>query len=72
MTGINLFTMLGAAFFMQAMGLVVEAGSQGLSYPEAFRPAWYLCMGGLGLSGAIYMLIPDSLVFNKKPGSGPH
>ena len=28
MTGINLFTMLGAAFLMQAMGLLVEAGPQ--------------------------------------------
>ena len=70
MTGINLFTMLGAAFIMQAMGLVVEAGPQGLSHPEAFRPAWYLCLGGLGLSGIIYMLIPDSQVLKKQPVSG--
>lgn len=65
MTGINLFTMLGAAFLMQAMGLVVEAGPQGLNHPEAFRPAWYLCIAGLGLSGVIYMWIPDSQVLKK-------
>jgi hypothetical protein len=70
MTGINLFTMLGAAFLMQAMGLVVEAGPQGLNHPEAFRPAWYLCLGGLGLSAVIYMLIPDSQVLKKQPVSG--
>ena len=72
MTGINLFTMLGAAFLMQAMGLMVETWPQGLSHPEAFRPAWYLCVSGLGLSGAIYMLIPDSPVFKKSQASGPH
>ena len=65
MTGINLFTMLGAALLMQAMGLVVEAGPQGLNHPEAFRPAWYLCVAGLGLSGVIYMFIPDSQVLKK-------
>lgn len=68
MTGINLFTMLGAAFLMQAMGLAVETGPMGLSHPEAFRPAWYLCVGGLSLSAVIYMFIPDSLVLKVPPG----
>jgi predicted MFS family arabinose efflux permease len=67
MTGINLFTMLGAAFLMQAMGLLVEAGPRGLSHPEAFRPAWYLCVAGLSLSGIIYMFIPDSQVLKRSP-----
>jgi predicted MFS family arabinose efflux permease len=67
MTGINLFTMLGAAFLMQAMGLVVEAGPQGLSHPEAFRPAWYVCVVGLGLSGILYSFIPDSQVLQNNP-----
>ena len=60
MTGINLFTMLGAAFLMQAMGLVVAAGPQGLNSPEGFAPAWVLCAAGLGLSGFLYLLVPDS------------
>ncbi len=68
MTGINLFTMLGAAFLMQAMGLVVESGPQGLGHPEAFRPAWYLCVVGLGLSGILYSFIPDSQVLKKRSG----
>ena len=72
MTGINLFTMLGAAFLMQAMGLLVEAGPRGLSHPEAFRPAWYLCVAGLSLSGVIYMFIPDSQVLKRSPDAGPH
>ncbi|MBI5606716.1 MAG: MFS transporter [Deltaproteobacteria bacterium] len=69
MTGVNLFTMLGAAFLMQAMGLVVEAGPQGLNQPEAFRPAWYLCAAGIGLSGVIYLFIPDSQVLKKSQES---
>jgi predicted MFS family arabinose efflux permease len=67
MTGVNLFTMLGAAFLMQAMGLVVEAGPEGLSHPEAFRPAWYLCAFGLTLSGILYSFIPDSQVLQNNP-----
>jgi predicted MFS family arabinose efflux permease len=66
MTGVNFFTMLGAAFLMQVMGLVVEAGPQGLNQPEAFRPAWYICVAGLGLSGILYFFIPDSRVLKKQ------
>jgi MFS family permease len=66
MTGINLFTMLGPAFIMQGMGLVVAAGPQGLSSPEAFRPAWILCAAGLSLSGLLYLLVPDSKLFKNK------
>jgi MFS family permease len=69
MTGINLFTMLGAAFLMQVMGLLVEAGPQGLGHPEAFRPAWFLCVAGLALAGAIYLWIPDSQVLKKAPAA---
>jgi predicted MFS family arabinose efflux permease len=65
-TGINLFTMLGPAFVMQGMGLVVAAGPQGLNSPEAFRPAWILCTAGLGLSGLLYLLVPDSKLFKNK------
>ena len=60
MTGINLFTMLGPAFIMQAMGLVVASGPQGLSSPEGFAPAWVLCAAGLSLSGFLYLMVPDS------------
>jgi predicted MFS family arabinose efflux permease len=68
MTGINLFTMLGAAFIMEAMGLVVAAGPQGLSGPEGFGPAWILCAAGLGLSGFLYLLVPDSPLSRRKEG----
>jgi MFS family permease len=66
MTGINLFTMLGPAFIMQAMGLVVAAGPQGLSGPAGFAPAWVLCAAGLGLSGFLYLLVPDSPLSKKR------
>ncbi len=63
-TGINLFTMLGPAFIMQAMGLVVAGGPLALHSPEAFRPAWLLCAGGLVLAGLLYLLVPESGLFN--------
>jgi MFS family permease len=69
LTGINLFTMLGAAFITQAMGLMVGPGPQGLNHPEAFRLAWYLCVAGLGFSGLIYLFIPDSQVIKKGRGT---
>ncbi len=65
-TGINLFTMLGSAIIMQAMGLMVAAGPQGLSGPEGFAPAWILCAAGLGLSGFLYLLVPDSRLLKKR------
>jgi MFS family permease len=67
MTGVNLFTMLGAGFLMQIMGLVVEAGPQGLNQPEAFRPAWLVCSAGLGLSGMLYLFVPDSRILKNYP-----
>ncbi len=66
MTGINLFTMLGAAFIMEAMGLVVATGPRGLSGPEGFGPAWILCAVGLSLSGFLYLLVPDSPLLKKE------
>jgi predicted MFS family arabinose efflux permease len=64
-TGINLFTMLGPAFIMQAMGLVVAGGPLALHSPEAFQPAWLLCAGGLVLSGLLYLLVPESGLFRQ-------
>ncbi len=65
-TGINLFTMLGSAMIMQAMGLMVASEPQGLSGPEGFAPAWVLCAAGLGLSGFLYLLVPDSPLSRKR------
>jgi predicted MFS family arabinose efflux permease len=67
-TGINLFTMLGPAFIMQAMGLVVAGGPAALRSPEAFQPAWLLCIGGLVLSGLLYLLVPESGLFKGDEG----
>jgi hypothetical protein len=51
---------------MQAMGLMVAAGPQGLSGLEEFAPAWVLCAAGLGLSGFLYLLVPDSPLSKKR------
>jgi sugar phosphate permease len=69
-TGINLFTMLGPAFIMQAMGLVVAGGPLALHSPEAFRPAWLLCAGGLALAGLLYLLVPESGLFKSQGSRG--
>ncbi|MBI5585893.1 MAG: MFS transporter [Deltaproteobacteria bacterium] len=69
-TGINLFTMLGPAFIMQAMGLVVTGGPSALHSPEAFQPAWLLCVGGLILAGLLYLLVPESGLFKREGGKG--
>jgi predicted MFS family arabinose efflux permease len=60
LTGINLFTMLGAAFITQVMGNLISPGPHGLNHPEAFRTAWLFSVAGLGLSGLVYIFIPDS------------
>ncbi|MBI5523292.1 MAG: MFS transporter [Desulfarculus sp.] len=62
MTGINLFTMLGPAVVMQAVGLVMEGGAGGpggLADPAGYWPAWWLMAGGLALAGAVYLFLPD-------------
>jgi MFS family permease len=68
--GINFFTMLGPAFIMQAMSLVVAGDPPALHSPEAFRPAWLLCAGGLALAGLLYLLVPESELFKGKEGGG--
>jgi MFS family permease len=69
LTGINLFTMLGAAFITQVMGYLISPGPQGLNHPEVFRMAWFFCVAGLGLSGLIYIFIPDSRVLKQARGT---
>jgi MFS family permease len=66
MTGVNLFTMLGPAAIMQAVGALVSADPQALNTPQAFLPAWYLMAAGLALSGLAYLWTPDS----RRAGTG--
>ncbi|MBU1451572.1 MAG: MFS transporter [Proteobacteria bacterium] len=70
LTGINLYTMLGAASLMQMAGLLVEGDPSSLSGIEGYWPVWLFMAGGLVLSGLLYILIPDSRpVGGQRPAS---
>jgi MFS family permease len=60
MTGINFFNMLGPAVLMQAAALLMPSEVHGLTSPDLFIPVWLLLSGGLLLSGALYLAIPDT------------
>lgn len=60
MTGVNLFTMLGPAAFMQVTGLIIKSGSGGLSGPGPFEPAWLFMAATMLGAGLVYIFIPDS------------
>lgn len=59
MTGINLFTMLGAAAFTQILGMVISSDPTSMRGPEGFAPAWYLGAGALGLAAFLYFWTPE-------------
>jgi hypothetical protein len=56
MTGINFFTMIGPAVFLQGLGILMQrlypAASRG---PEAFAAALWVCAGCLTLAGCLYL-----------------
>ena len=60
LTGINLYTMLGAATLMQIGGLLVGGDPASMHGIDAYWPVWLFMAGGLCLSGCLYLLIPDS------------
>jgi MFS family permease len=60
MTGINLFTMLGPAAFMQITGLIIKSEAGALSGPEPFQPAWFFMSAVMLGAGLVYFLLPDS------------
>ena len=55
MTGINFFTMIGPALFLQGLGTLMQtlypAASRG---PEAFHAAFVVCIACLGLISILY------------------
>jgi len=67
LSGINLFTMLGAAMITQLIGVLLEDKAPGFIGPESFQAAWYLCSAGLTVAGVLYLLVPDSRVLKKQP-----
>jgi sugar phosphate permease len=62
MTGINFFTMVGVAVFLQGLGSLMQR-----FYPEAalgagaFRGAFLFCAGCLALTGVLYLLTKETL-----------
>ncbi|MCF8034282.1 MAG: MFS transporter [Desulfarculaceae bacterium] len=66
LTGINLYTMLGAAGVMQLAGLLVEGEPAAMHGVAGYWPVWVFMALGLGVSGAAYLFIPDSKLIAKK------
>jgi Na+-transporting NADH:ubiquinone oxidoreductase subunit NqrE len=62
MTGINFFTMIGVAFFLQGLGgflkRIQPAAALG---PGAFRPAFLVCCAFLALSALLYLATRETL-----------
>src|SRR4030042_1745990 len=60
MTGVNFFTMVGAAFFLQALGELMQS-----LYPEAsrslpaFHTAFLLCAASMASVSAVYIFTRD-------------
>jgi len=66
MTGINFFTMIGPAFFLQGLGVLMQSlypeSSRG---PEAFTASFLFCAGCYLLVGLAYLLTRDT--FGRRP-----
>jgi predicted MFS family arabinose efflux permease len=64
MSAANLFNMLGPAALLQAGALLAPGELAALDSPELFTPVWLLFAAGVGTSGLLYFLVPES------PGMG--
>lgn len=60
MSAVNLFNMLGPAALLQAGALLVPGELASLNAPELFTPVWLFFAAGVGLSGLLYCLVPES------------
>ncbi len=61
MTGINFFTMMGPAVFLQGLGVFMQGLYPGASRgPEAFRAAFILCTVTLILASLLYFFCKDT------------
>ncbi|MCF8042810.1 MAG: MFS transporter [Desulfarculaceae bacterium] len=60
LTGINLYTMLGAAALMQTAGFLVGGDPSSMQGIDGYWPVWLFMAGGLCLAGVLYLFIPDS------------
>jgi predicted MFS family arabinose efflux permease len=64
MSAANLFNMLGPAALLQAGALLVPGELAALNSPDLFTPVWLFFAGGVGVTGLLYVLVPES------PGMG--
>jgi sugar phosphate permease len=66
MTGINFFTMMGAAFFLQGLGNFMQyLYSKGFQVPYAFRVAFLSCGGMLAFVTFLYVFTRDARKISK-------
>ncbi|PIY22538.1 MAG: hypothetical protein COZ11_12330 [Deltaproteobacteria bacterium CG_4_10_14_3_um_filter_51_14] len=66
MTGVNLFTMLGAGFLTQVLGTLVEGDPSSITDPSGFRFIWYAGAASLLAASALYVKVPDSKALKRK------
>jgi sugar phosphate permease len=68
MTGINFFTMIGVAFFLQGLGGFLKRSEPAAALgPEAFRQAFLVCSAGLVLSTLLYLATRETLGRRRPP-----
>lgn len=61
MTGINFFTMIGVAFFLQGLGVLMELFYPGASLgPAAFRGSFLFCALCLAVSALLYTMTRET------------
>lgn len=62
LSGVNFFTMIGVAFFLQLLGSVMQyLYPQASLGADAFRDAFYLCAGFLGLTTFLYAFTVETV-----------
>jgi len=70
MTGINFFTMIGPAVFLQGLGVLMQTlYPQSSRGPEAFTASFTLCAILLFLVSVLYLFTKDTIRRNPKAAS---
>jgi len=64
MTGVNFFTTLGGAAFIQILGWLIESDPLNIAKPEIFCPVWYVGAGSFAMISVLYSFVPDSRAFH--------
>lgn len=67
MTGINFFTMIGPAFFLQDLGMMQTLYPEASRGPQAFMLSFAPCAGGCLIAGILYMLTQETGARRRQP-----